>query len=133
MFARNRAKRAIAALGFGLAALATSVGCTTTQPDAEKTFLPEEYTKDAEVGTYGVIEEDHANYEWTGRRYEDGRFSDELDNSPLNGEEYKPITADASEYTSSTRENTTKRSLTKASKSSGKPKAKAKGGKKKRK
>lgn len=131
MFARNRASRTRAVLGLGVAALATAMGCTTTQTDAEKTFLPEEYTKDAEAGTYGVIEEDHANYEWTGRRYEDGRFSDELDNSPLRGEDYKPITADAPESVSIPRESAGTRNLTKASRTSGK--AKAKGGKKKRK
>jgi|GEM_PF-3677918 len=61
-----------------------AIGCTTTSevPEAQQNVLPDEYTKEENTHTYGVIEDDLEAYQWTGGRYDDPRFAEELDNSP---------------------------------------------------
>jgi hypothetical protein len=82
-----------------LASAGALSACTTTpepqQPDPLAS-LPEEFLKEENTKTYGVIEEDHAQYEWTSREFEDGRFANELDNSPLSASQsdYQPITGE---------------------------------------
>ena len=96
----SKLKRLIGFMRFGflnllvcgaLAAVSTACTSTAARTDGVEEPLDPSLTEDPQI--FGTIDEDYANYQWTGKEYEDKRFAAELDNSPLRP--YEPSREDS--------------------------------------